>query len=71
MQATHFSYMPSSSPSDTPRIRAFGMAESTAVASPMRLAAKQHLHKAAGNEVDCSMEDIMSFVRDKVIFSLG
>lgn len=64
MQATHFSYMPSSSPSDTPRIRAFGMEESTAVASPMRLA-KQRLHRPVSPE-DCSMEDIMSFVRDKV-----
>lgn len=64
LQASHFSYTAGrASPSDTPRIRAYvGVEESTAVASPLR-----HGRTAKpGPLVGESMEEIMTFVRDKV-----
>lgn len=66
LHATHFSYVLNSSPSDTPRIRAFGVEESTAVASPMR---HQNVRAALAN--NSSMEEILSFVQDKarILFS--
>ena len=62
LQATHFALQ--SSPSDSPRILAFGVEESTAVASPVRLPQRQPLRpKQPGNG---DLDDIMTFVKDKV-----
>ena len=62
LQATHFA-LPSS-PSDSPRILAFGVEESTAVASPVRLPQRQPLR--AKQPANGDLHDIMSFVKDKV-----
>lgn len=61
LQATHFAL--DSSPSDSPRITAFGVEESTAVASPVRLPRQPLRAKQPGNG---DLDDIMSFVKDKV-----
>lgn len=52
------------SPAGSPRIMAYGVQESTAVASPARRP-KAALRSAGG---DGMMEEIVSFVRDKVRF---
>ena len=62
LQAMRFAL--DSSPSDSPRILAFGVEESTAVASPIQLPQRPPLlAKQHGNG---DLDDIMSFVKDKV-----
>lgn len=74
LQASHSHFVVENSPPDTPKIKAHGLRGPTIVGSPLRGPGLQmprkysdtgtgHQHKAY---VESSLDDIMSFVKEKV-----